>query len=84
MNYCNPTDKKFMRGSTEPCVSPASSKSMHIWQGHTIITKFKKKNFNQKTKSSFRSKYGKIENYFSKLLLWMSSFDYKEASDQVL
>ena len=43
------------------------------------------KNFNQKkTKSSLWPKYGKIENYFFKILLLMSSFDHKEASDHVL
>ena len=54
------------------------------------LTKFSK-NFNQKTKSSFWSNLSpicgqnteKIKNNFSKSLVWMSSFDHKEAADQV-
>ena len=37
------------------------------------------KNFNQKkTKFSLWPKYGKIENYFSKILLWTSSLTLKK------
>ena len=38
----------------------------------------------KKIESSLQSKYEKIENYFSKIMLWMFSFDHKEASVQVL
>ena len=52
------------------------------------LFKFQKtltENFNQKTsKSSLWSKYEKIGNFFPKILLWMSSFDHKEDSVQVL
>ena len=47
------------------------------------FNQIKKKTLTKKTKSNLWSKYGKIKNYFSKILLWMSSFDHKEASDQV-
>ena len=43
----------------------------YIWKGHTIISPTLRL-WEEKHKSSFWSKYGKTENYFSKLLLWMS------------
>ena len=61
-----------------------------LWTSDEVIkvskkfNKIKKKTLTKNTKSSFRSKYGKIENYVSKLLLCMSSFDHKEAAVQVL
>ena len=48
-----------------------------------LCNQIQKKNFNQKTKSSFRSKYRKSKNFCAKLLIWISSFDQKEASVQV-
>ena len=38
----------------------------------------------KKIKSSLWPKYGKTENNISKIFLWMSFFDHKEASIQVL